>query len=67
MIELARTKLAHLEEDKRGIPISPDQEVMPAVSEVENLLAEIEPDSLSPREALDLLYQLKAMQQHKKQ
>ena len=67
MIELARTKLAHLEQDKRGIPISPDQEVMPAVSEVENLLAEIEPDSLSPREALDLLYQLKAMQQHKKQ
>lgn len=65
MIELARTKLAQLEQDKQSTPVSSRQEAMPALSEVENLLAEIEPDSLSPREALELLYQLKAMPQVK--
>ncbi|MCV2883330.1 DNA mismatch repair protein MutS [Aestuariibacter sp. AA17] len=35
--------------------------LLPIESEVEHTLANIDPDSLSPREALDALYQLKAL------
>jgi len=59
MIELAKTKLEQLEQDKAGIPVAIARETIPPVSNLEKLLTKIEPDSLSPREALELLYRLK--------
>ena len=63
MIELAKTKLQQLEQDKAGIaqPICAAIATT-AVSPLEKLLSDIDPDNLSPREALALLYQLKALQ-----
>lgn len=60
MIELARTKLEQLEQDKGATPGTNAQETtLPMMSPLEILLTNIEPDNLSPREALELLYRLK--------
>jgi DNA mismatch repair protein MutS len=60
MIELARTKLEQLEQDKGATPGTNAQETtLPMMSPLEILLTNIEPDNLSPREALQLLYRLK--------
>jgi DNA mismatch repair protein MutS len=61
MIELAKTKLEQLEQEETGIPVAIARETIAPVSGLEKRLNEIEPDSLSPREALELLYQLKEM------
>lgn len=46
-----------------GLPLfsAPSAPVKPKISAVEEKLSEINPDSLTPREALDILYQLKAL------
>jgi DNA mismatch repair protein MutS len=36
----------------------------PGVTPLEERLAEVSPDSLSPREALDILYELKTLMDH---
>jgi len=63
IIELAKTKLQQLEQDKADIsrPVF-EATTSPEVSPLEKLLGDIEPDDLSPREALALLYQLKTLQ-----
>jgi DNA mismatch repair protein MutS len=61
MIELAKTKLTQLEQEMTVIPVAIPQETRPSVSSLEKWLTDIEPDSLTPREALELLYQLKEM------
>jgi DNA mismatch repair protein MutS len=62
VIQLAKEKLLSLEADK--LTLSPKEtnkkvaENQPAHSELEQILSNIDPDQLSPREALDLIYQL---------
>ena len=41
---------------------APAAAASPEASDIERALAKIEPDSLTPREALDALYRLKALQ-----
>ena len=65
MIESAKLKLQQLEQLKDNAPMSVTQQAEVSVSMVEKQLSEIEPDSLSPREALELLYQLKDLIRHK--
>ena len=73
VIEEAQDKLIQLEQDSRASemrpaptrqrtseqPLQSDLFIAPVPSEVEKKLAQIRPDDLSPREALDLLYELK--------
>ncbi|MCO7188056.1 MULTISPECIES: DNA mismatch repair protein MutS [unclassified Pseudoalteromonas] len=70
VLAMAKRKLALLEqhqsvvESPQTTPASQIQQSLPLVSEpseVEQMLAEIDPDELSPRAAHDLLYQLKAL------
>lgn len=76
MISNARQKLIQLEEDTRAAelrpapnrepappsgPIQNDLFIAPVPSEVEQRLATVEPDELSPRAALELLYELKRL------
>jgi len=66
VIKKARRYLEHLEQNSAettdvknnqlSLLLDPPEEIM---SQLEEKLAEISPDSLSPKEALDLLYQLK--------
>ena len=46
-----------------GLPLfsAPTAQVKPKISAVEEKLSDINPDSLTPREALDILYQLKSL------
>ena len=61
MIELAKCKLTQLEQgnNDRAIPAVDESSLPP--SAVEKSLADIDPDSLSPRDALQCLYQLKEL------
>ncbi|KAF7788769.1 DNA mismatch repair protein MutS [Pseudoalteromonas rubra] len=70
VLAMAKRKLALLEqhqsvvESPQTVPASQMQQTLPLVSEpseVEQMLAELDPDELSPRAAHDLLYQLKAL------
>ncbi|KNC67468.1 DNA mismatch repair protein MutS [Pseudoalteromonas ardens] len=70
VLAMAKRKLALLEqhqsvvESPQTAPASQMQQSLPLVSEpseVEQMLAELDPDELSPRAAHDLLYQLKAL------
>jgi len=61
MIELATRKLKQLEQDK-DTPAAPDtMQTNRSPSVLESMLTQLEPDSLSPREALEWLYRLKAI------
>jgi DNA mismatch repair protein MutS len=60
--ELERNAQLHAEMQQKQMPLfdlSPCDEPEQQVSSVEQLLAEIEPDDLTPREALEALYRLK--------
>ncbi len=67
VIEQARRYLEALERRSETAPPAPPESAMPQLSlfsgpsPVERELMETDPDSLSPREALDLLYRLKRM------
>ena len=75
-VERARTILAELEDTQRQAPVEkmiddlplfsakPMRTAQPQIDHVDELRAELEkvdPDSLSPREALDILYRLKTL------
>ena len=66
VIAAARRKLVMLENMQvsqagQGDLFAPPAPAEPTASPLEDRLAEIAPDSLSPREALDLLYELKGL------
>lgn len=61
MIELAKSKLIQLEQGKAEVPVATVDTPSLSPSAVENSLADIEPDNLSPKEALECLYQLKEL------
>ncbi|NNF96974.1 MAG: DNA mismatch repair protein MutS, partial [Halobacteria archaeon] len=61
MIELAKDKLVQLEQGKTEVPASPVVASSLSPSAVEMSLAEIDPDNLSPKEALECLYRLKEL------
>jgi DNA mismatch repair protein MutS len=70
LLRQARATLEALESQQRNnqtqiglfdLPVPPPADAPP--SPVEEALAAIEPDALSPREALDALYRLKALLQ----
>ncbi|WP_369700094.1 DNA mismatch repair protein MutS [Grimontia sp. AD028] len=71
VIQRAKTKLRQLEasghEVVTGEQATPTSSaaaqlsLLPELSEVEKALADVEPDNLTPRQALDALYRLKAM------
>ena len=75
VIQSARTKLIQLEEgsqsqtfkptslnsDRAESPLQSDLFIAPTPSESELKLKSLDPDSLSPREALDLIYELKQL------
>jgi DNA mismatch repair protein MutS len=68
VIRAARRKLSDLETAATpqadlfsGAPALPPEPATPAMSAVEERLAAIDPDALSPRGALDLLYELQKM------
>ncbi|WP_432697653.1 DNA mismatch repair protein MutS [Marinobacterium sp. YM272] len=74
VISQAREKLVQLEQDSRAAelrpaptnapkesPVQNDLFIAPVPSEVEQKLEAIDPDELSPRAALDLLYELKKL------
>ncbi len=62
VIQLAKEKLLSLEADKLILPPQKTNKKLvehkPIHSELEQILGHIDPDQLSPREALDLIYQL---------
>lgn len=69
VLEAAREKLRALEEESSRQRAEPDQLSLfaepapppPLPSAAEQALSEVDPDELSPRQALDLLYRLKAL------
>ena len=70
VIKQARQKLAQLEQIGKGetglrpastVDIANQLSLIPEPSEVEQALSAIDPNDLSPRQALDLIYQLKKM------
>jgi len=61
MIELAKSKLIQLEQGKAEAPASTVAEPSLSSSAVEMSLADIDPDSLSPKEALEYVYRLKEL------
>ncbi|NNF95507.1 MAG: DNA mismatch repair protein MutS, partial [Halobacteria archaeon] len=61
MIELAKSKLIELEQGKTDSPAPTVNASSPSPSAVEMSLAEIDPDNLSPKEALEWLYRLKEL------
>jgi DNA mismatch repair protein MutS len=64
LAELERGMQQHVSNDKGGISDSPQMGLFSASapSAVERELASMDPDALTPREALDALYRLKALQ-----
>ena len=48
-------------EDEAGAGPAPEKADKPTSAPAVDLLSEIEPDELSPKEALDLIYQLKGL------
>ena len=72
VIQSAKARLQQLEQDSSASPHRPaskeqvpvaqaDLFITPVPSESDNRLAQINPDDLSPREALELLYELKRL------
>ncbi|MEW8508257.1 MAG: DNA mismatch repair protein MutS [Candidatus Thiodiazotropha sp.] len=57
--ELETSAQRHAEQQQSQLPLFDSDPPCPEVSEAEKLLQEIEPDELSPREALEALYRLK--------
>jgi DNA mismatch repair protein MutS len=57
--ELERNAQQHAEQQQAQMPLFDLAPPEPAESKVETLLGEIDPDGLTPREALDALYRLK--------
>jgi DNA mismatch repair protein MutS len=69
IVRQARTTLEALEAQSRAgqaqvdlFAAAPNSEPLPTLSAAEQALAQLQPDTLSPREALDALYRLKALQ-----
>ncbi len=66
VIAQARAKLRQLEENTEAAPASVESPAITISDDsaaVKSLLDEINPDTLTPREALELLYRLKALQE----
>ena len=63
MVELATHKLKQLEQEKHSPPAAVTTQSRSSPSALESMLTQLEPDSLSPREALEWLYRLKAIMQ----
>jgi len=72
VIQSAKARLQQLEQDSSASPHRPaskeqvpvaqaDLFITPVPSDSDNRLAQINPDDLSPREALELLYELKRL------
>ncbi|NNL88460.1 MAG: hypothetical protein HKP25_05265, partial [Marinicaulis sp.] len=70
VVKRAKSVLKFLDDDKNSseelplfaaAPSEPSQEVMEEPSAVERQLADTDVDALSPRAALDLLYELKSL------
>ncbi|MES9969947.1 MAG: DNA mismatch repair protein MutS [Candidatus Thiodiazotropha sp.] len=59
LLELEASAQRHAEQQQSQLPLFDAEPPCPEASEVEQLLREIEPDELSPKEALDLIYRLK--------
>ncbi len=63
VIQQARKRLQKLENQSRHTPlhdVQPDMFAEPPESEIESRLKAIDPDSLTPRQALELLYELRS-------
>ena len=61
MIALANSKLIQLEQGKTDLASTTADKSTPPPSSVEKSLADIDPDNLSPKQALEYLYQLKKL------
>ena len=61
MIELAKSKLQQLEQGKTEVPAATVETPNVPPSAVEQALEDIDPDSLSPKEALEVLYRLQEL------
>lgn len=61
----AKAKLAELEQHKSTLPNSstPSLQVDSQASMILQMLTQVKPDNLAPKEALEILYQLKSMQE----
>ncbi|MCU7796680.1 MAG: hypothetical protein KZQ75_06075, partial [Candidatus Thiodiazotropha sp. (ex Myrtea spinifera)] len=57
--ELELSAQQHADQQQTQMPLFDLKPCEPELSAVESLLQEIEPDELTPREALDQLYKLK--------
>ncbi|PVV19615.1 MAG: hypothetical protein B6D74_14470, partial [gamma proteobacterium symbiont of Ctena orbiculata] len=57
--ELETSAQRPAEQQQSHLPLFDSEPPRPETSEMEQLLQEIEPDELSPREALEALYRLK--------
>jgi DNA mismatch repair protein MutS len=72
LIRQARAALEALEAQSRerdaqiDLFAAPPAPSLPALSMVDEALAQVEPDTLTPREALDALYRLKQLQKNQK-
>ncbi|HOO52555.1 MAG TPA: hypothetical protein PLK94_14865, partial [Alphaproteobacteria bacterium] len=60
LLENNKAKTANLQLPLFHVPVPSPRKAK--TSKIEERLAEINPDSLSPKEALDLMYQLKTLQ-----
>ncbi|PVV27397.1 MAG: DNA mismatch repair protein MutS [gamma proteobacterium symbiont of Ctena orbiculata] len=59
LLELEASAQRHAEQQQSQLPLFDTEPECPQASAVEQLLIEIEPDELTPREALEALYRLK--------
>ncbi|MES9945578.1 MAG: DNA mismatch repair protein MutS [Candidatus Thiodiazotropha sp.] len=59
LLELEASAQRHAEQQQSQLPLFVTEPECPQASAVEQLLIEIEPDELTPREALEALYRLK--------
>ena len=59
LLELEQNAQHHAEQQQAQIPLFDSTPPTPAESATEKLLADIDPDEMTPREALEALYRLK--------
>jgi DNA mismatch repair protein MutS len=62
VLDTARTKLAQLETGNMAAPAPEPREIMPLPASLQQL-AQLDLDNMTPRQALEALYRLKAMQE----
>ena len=61
LAELEQSAQRHAEQQQSQLPLFGQAPLPPAESEVEHKLAQTDPDELTPKAALELVYQLKKM------